>query len=236
MLSIGIYDQDELFREELSSHLKKNPWVTEVVMPRQVGLGARKEAAPDKKLDLVFLKLGSSSEERKKAVSLASELYQNDQNTAVIYLADSVQNWDEEIMLSDVNLAGFMTRPINERILNGYIEKVCSNKQQCSLLSVCVRGKQRYLRVDDILYIESDNHTAHIYMEGQHLVAYEKLSSLKERLPETFIQCHKSFLVNLRHIKSLESDRICLKSGQPIPVSKSQKAAVHRLFLASAQS
>lgn len=236
MLSIGIFDQDEMFREELSARLRSNPWVTEVVLPKQVSMITKTENRPEKKLDLVFLKLSGSQEESSRAVEMAQELYQNDQNTAVIYLADSVQNWNEEILLHDVNLAGFMTKPINEKILNGYIEKVRNNKQQATLLSVCVKGKQRHLRAEDILYIESDNHTAHIYMEGQHLVAYEKLSCLKERLPETFIQCHKSYLVNLRHIKSLESDRICLKSGTPIPVSKSQKASVHRLFLASAQA
>lgn len=43
-----------------------------------------------------------------------------------------------------------------------------------------------------------------------------------EQLPEYFIQCHKSYIVNMNEISRLERNGICLEQDIVVPVSKSR--------------
>ena len=75
-----------------------------------------------------------------------------------------------------------------------------------------------------------------------HLVSGEILKSLfirqsfEEETREiaqmrNFLQVHKSFLVNLDHVKRLTVDSIIMESGRQLPVSKTKAAKVKREYL-----
>ena len=42
------------------------------------------------------------------------------------------------------------------------------------------------------------------------------------RLPETFLQCHKSYIVNMNEIRRIERNRIIMTNETEIPISKSR--------------
>ena len=51
---------------------------------------------------------------------------------------------------------------------------------------------------------------------------YEKLSSLQRRVDSRFIQCHKSYLVNMDYVVGLQGNMLELCNGVQIPVSQSR--------------
>lgn len=83
----------------------------------------------------------------------------------------------------------------------------------------------------DVECIESDRRKVRIYVNGEVIEAYESLSGLAASLPDSFIQCHKSFLVNMDKIVEMRSDAIDLVSGRTVPVSQKRSRAARASFL-----
>mgnify|MGYP001325780316 CR=1 FL=1 len=91
--------------------------------------------------------------------------------------------------------------------------------------------------VNDILYLEAENRKAKIVtLENQ---GYHKfnLSEIENLLPsETFIRCHRSYIVNVQAIAEIQPDfhstfLLVMKNGDRIPVSQSYASYFRRQLL-----
>ena len=60
---------------------------------------------------------------------------------------------------------------------------------------------------------------------------YMKMDELEKILPEYFLRCHKSYIVNMNQILSLSSEGIVLESGKKLPVSRAKYREAKRRFL-----
>ena len=69
-------------------------------------------------------------------------------------------------------------------------------------------------------------------MQDQELVFSGTLSQLEEALPPEFIRCHKSFIVNQRHILSVDRTNavILLDNRMELPISRSYRKAFWEVF------
>lgn len=95
--------------------------------------------------------------------------------------------------------------------------------------SIVVKADYRthQIKLDDIFYIEALKDYVKFYLSGSEkpLLTLMSLSQLEERLPpERFMRVHRSFIVQLSKIESIERSRIIF-SDQYIPVSDKYKEA-----------
>ena len=69
-------------------------------------------------------------------------------------------------------------------------------------------GEEIALRFEQIVFLEQDNHLIRLVLSnGSQLSFPGKLDSLEEELPKpVFFRCHKSFLVNLAHVKGIDKE------------------------------
>lgn len=95
-----------------------------------------------------------------------------------------------------------------------------SASKEIAYLTISSQGMMVRIDTNDIRHIESHNHKIHIYTEEDIYIVYEKLSDVLNRLPEEFVQCHKSFLVNLNHVAAIEGKEVVLKEGKRIAISR----------------
>jgi two-component system LytT family response regulator len=82
----------------------------------------------------------------------------------------------------------------------------------------------------EIYYIESQNHIVQIHTIGEPITAYEQLASLMSLLPENFYCCHKSFIVNMNHIRHFQSSDILMKNGKLVPVSRARRIETREAY------
>ena len=80
---------------------------------------------------------------------------------------------------------------------------------------------------DDILYIEGMRDFQAIYTRSGRILASHSFQDLEKILPDDFIRCHKSYLVSLRKIESIEKDRIQI-GDQLIPIGESFKETFYK--------
>jgi DNA-binding LytR/AlgR family response regulator len=76
---------------------------------------------------------------------------------------------------------------------------------------------------NDILYVESMENYVKIIFAGKQLIAHQTMTSIEEMLPkDAFFRIHKSFLVNIYHIDSINGGRIFVGNHE-LPLSRHRK-------------
>ncbi|MFY0593667.1 LytTR family transcriptional regulator DNA-binding domain-containing protein [Roseivirga sp.] len=85
------------------------------------------------------------------------------------------------------------------------------------------------IKLEEIKYIRSDGPYLEFFLSKKEKPEVDRntLKSILEELPNTsFLQIHRSFIVNLNHVKSLFSNKIVLNDGTELNVSRSFKERV----------
>lgn len=84
----------------------------------------------------------------------------------------------------------------------------------------------RYVRVavEDIIYAEGMNEYLKLYLSsGDPLLTHTTFKQFNECLPEHFLQVHRSYVVNMNHVKEVERSILLMSNGAHISVSDSNK-------------
>ena len=109
-------------------------------------------------------------------------------------------------------------------------------KMQIRLVTFPFVEGERTLYTDNIIYIESQGHKCmFLYMEkeiGTYQI-YEKLDKIEEMLSGYgFLRTHKSFLVNMKHVRTISNYLVTLDSGEELPVPRLRFRKVKEAFVA----
>lgn len=100
--------------------------------------------------------------------------------------------------------------------------------------SLFVKVDYKYVRVSlsTIRYIKGYGEYLQIYTTSSNspLMTLSSFSSVKSKLPDNFLQVHRSFVVNMDAILSISKNRIVMDADTYIPVGDSYKEAL-QLYL-----
>ncbi|MDD6729115.1 MAG: LytTR family DNA-binding domain-containing protein [Eubacteriales bacterium] len=127
----------------------------------------------------------------------------------------------------------FIVKPMTEERVIQAIDKAISliqvERQFC--ISIVSKGEIRNLQLSRIRFVENRNRTLIIREQNLDCEVHMKLSELQKQLPDNFIRCHQSYIVNLSHIRELTLNGAELYSGEVIPVSRSKYSDTKKAFL-----
>lgn len=92
---------------------------------------------------------------------------------------------------------------------------------------ISVKSEYRMIRIllSDIKYIESSNEYIQIHrMNNEPITSLIRLKVIEEQLPKNkFMRVHRSFIVNLDHVKVIERNRIIFDHNIYIPIGEQHK-------------
>ncbi|MEP2447606.1 MAG: LytTR family DNA-binding domain-containing protein [Balneola sp.] len=143
----------------------------------------------------------------------------------------------------ELNVVDYLLKPFSfERFLKA-VNKAIGGKASSSQTSVSptiderpstifLRENKKYVQVviDDIQYIESSGNYIKVVVGKETITVRDKISGLLEILPDNeFIQVHKSFAIAIKHIKSIQGNRIFLDE-HIIPIGKVYKMNMNELL------
>ena len=78
-------------------------------------------------------------------------------------------------------------------------------------------GKIEKILHDELLYIEAMLNYAILHTETRKMIVYLTIKNLAEELPtDKFLKVHKSYIVNLSKIKSIEGNEISMSNSKVI--------------------
>ena len=162
------------------------------------------------------------TKERQEGIDYAYELNQRYPELQIIYMTEHAKKYSQHIFLKPVNLLGYLTKPVDLVILKKLLE-IAKEKQKQNdekRVTIMCRNHKQIFYLDEILYLESRAHRTMIHTYEGEEVCRDKISDLEQRMGDTFVRCHQSFLVNMKYIRRIENESFKLENGEEISISK----------------
>jgi len=136
----------------------------------------------------------------------------------------------------DLQVDDYLLKPYSfERFLQA-VQKACGSENIINLKKneagsfIFIKTDYRFVKVllEDIHYIEGMRDYRCIVTTNGKILTLTTFSELLSKLPEShFMRTHKSYIVSLKHIKSIERHRIYI-SDKIIPISESFREEFYR--------
>ncbi len=122
----------------------------------------------------------------------------------------------------------FLTKPFTKHELSQTLKEVIEYKKHLNPISKKLKIKQKLFiyeyDIKDILYIESFGKKLEIHLgKGSDIISGYSLKSVLEAIDDTsFIQCHKSYIINKNYIEKIDKSNkiIYLNNSNKIPIGK----------------
>lgn len=226
MLRVSICDDDVATLSQLEELVRQYLDPGELCLATYSGYG--EFLTTRQYVDLLFMDidLGDGC-----GIELAKEVKKTDSGTYVIFVTAHPEYVEESFEVEPVY---FLVKPIRpdsfRRAMERAMERLAAERQK-SRLTVTFQNRVSAVALRDISYIEFSVRSATIHAGTRVLRTYEKLSSLQQRVDSRFIQCHKSYLVNMDYVIGFQGNTLELCGGVEIPVSQSRAKVTRETLL-----
>jgi len=149
-------------------------------------------------------------------------------------------NTDRALEAFELGVLDFVPKPFSRQRLGQAIARVSGQGSSPSVLGyLAVRraGQVTLVPIDDVLYVKAADDYAELHTRDGHVHLHDKtLAKLEALLPEHFERVHRSYLVDLRHARRLDSEpgsryRLVLEDETEIPVGRTRVQALRERLL-----
>lgn len=222
MINAAICDDEKYFVDELHTRIK-NFFLDKRVEFRITEYSSGK-TLPENMTDCDLLFLDVKMEEQ-DGFKTAEILRKNGFSGCLIF---STVMKNDMYRAFEYEAFDYLVKPFSqhsfERTMERFLHTLRTNKKQ---IVVSRRGQKSIIRSEDILYCEVINRKVDLHLsDGSTVEFYGKISELEKSLCGGFFRSHRSYLVNLRHIMSYNSNEITVLGNGKIPLSRSRRPAL----------
>lgn len=124
----------------------------------------------------------------------------------------------------DVGAFQYLIKPVNpDRFTKVFLRAVqtrLDENRRNKTLTVRYAGITKTIALDQIYYMESQNHKIVIHLRDGELAYYARIGDLEEELQGQFFRIHKGFLINLAFVEEYNKTEVTMTNGDRIPISK----------------
>ncbi len=123
----------------------------------------------------------------------------------------------------EVQAYDYLVKPVDEKLFEKTMERCLASIQNASEDSLLVQKgyEGRIIREDEIVFCEIIDRKIYLNLaSGEILDYYERIEKLETKLDEHFFRCHRSYLINLRHLKGYKNGTAYMDNNKEVPVSR----------------
>ena len=134
----------------------------------------------------------------------------------------------------EVSAFRYLLKPLREREVFGVLTEVNRMLRQRKRETVIVaRGDEsRRIFMDEIYYIEGDNHHIILHLKDEAIRFKAKLKEFETQFKEPqFCKCHRSYIVNLKYAGRISREGVEMDGGATLPISKSRWDALNHCYM-----
>ncbi len=234
MLYIGICDDETYFISEEKEIIIK--YMKEKDCPCQIdtydsGI-AFIDSGTDVSYDILFLDISMA---KMDGIKLAKRIREYDDHVYIVFVTAFIDYSLEGYKVDAIRYVLKDSETLEKSMyecLDTIIGRMGSVEKKIEL--EFLEGK-KYIRPDDILYVESNLHklTFHVRGQGEEIYTmYEKLDQIERKFQNFhFCRIHKSYLVNLKYAQDMKRYEITLVNGEKICVSQPKYKEAREKFI-----
>jgi DNA-binding LytR/AlgR family response regulator len=141
----------------------------------------------------------------------------------------------------ELDIVDYLLKPFSFSRFLKAVTKASTNKQPEQLVPPGIKegcsrfflkGDKKYhqIQTDNIHYIEAYGNYTKVFTTQGMIISHEKISALEKSLPgQHFLRVHKSFLVAIDKISSIQGNQIYLESFR-VPIGQTYRSRVNQLI------
>jgi DNA-binding LytR/AlgR family response regulator len=155
-------------------------------------------------------------------ITMAEKLRKSGYSGEIVFLTGSNDYASQSYKVKAFDYLLKPPTPKSVRDILGALEKARKNTDRKGI-TIKTHGTTYFIMFRDISHAEVTGHNVHLRLvNGEEVKVY---TSFAEIVPELlsdrrFVQCHRSFIVNVSDIKTLSDRQIIMQRGEKIPISK----------------
>lgn len=235
MLQIAICDDEQFYREKIQTLLEKYLRKNNLGYTLHTFLSGEEFLSQNEnrvKYDIVFMDI---SMEALNGIETARQIRSFHSDTNIIFVTAFI---DYALEGYKVDAVRYLMKDTLDGALAECMDAVL-RKMRMAQVEFAFTDSVRKLYTDNILYVESRKHKS-IFFYMEHTESeiityqiYEKLDAMEEKLSEYgFLRIHKSYLVNMKHIRKINNYMAHLDTGEELPVPRRRFQSVKEAFVA----
>ena len=123
----------------------------------------------------------------------------------------------------EVQAYDYLIKPVDEKQFEKTMERLYASIQNASEDSLLVQKgyEGRIIAKDEIIFCEIIDRKIYLNLTSGEIVDYyERIENLETKLDNRFYRCHRSYLINLKHLKGYKNGTVYMDNGKEIPISR----------------
>ncbi len=171
-------------------------------------------------VDAVFLDIQFPGE--LSGLAVAKEIHSKNEYTPIVFITSHGEYAEEGYM---VNALRYLRKPISERAIAECMDILWRRweLQQTKCVMIELPSQVLQLPVQSILYVEVSGHYCMIMTTDSEQVYKLKLplDTIRKKLPaHLFVQCQRSFIVNLMYVRHMTNTNLRMADGTQIRIGR----------------
>lgn len=240
--SLCIVEDNDACARALESMIEDSPFAGSFslsVFNSRAALEGHLAAGGEVDVLITDINLGSDGAD---GIELVRELFPEGTKTQVIYVTGYIEYCTP---VYETKHTYFIAKPVAKGYLDDALRKSLENlsadaaaqadfdeaRPQGPSIVLKVRGRSIVVSCESIEFVESERRKARFNTADGPIESYCTLADAAEALPDTFFQCHKSFIVNMDKVVEIGKDGILMKSGAVVPVSQKRRRLAKEALL-----
>lgn len=134
----------------------------------------------------------------------------------------------------EVQAYDYLLKPITEKQFDKTMERLFTSIQNANEANLLIQKghESRIISIEDIVYCEIIDRKVYLHLSSSEILDfYDRIDNLEKKLNNNFFRCHRSFLINLKHLKSYKNGIAYMENGQEIPVSRLRSKTFSNVIL-----
>lgn len=199
--------------------------------------GSLREAmrfSKEEKGNLLFVADIGQDKQKEEELSLVRDVCVAHRDCYVVAMLSSLDDL-QRVMEQAIKLSGILLPPLKGSQLVETLKRIIRDYRQNNVAAgdenvLVAHSGGTAIRIphSSILYVEAQSKKLDIWTRRKCVSIYQSMESIQQELGESFMRCHRSYLVNRDAIQEVNfTDMvITLLDGIEIPFSRSNKAAL----------
>lgn len=177
--------------------------------------------------DLLFADIELKEAGGETGISLCEQIRANGFNNEILFLTAF-----KEYVFDGYNVRAFnyLVKPVTAEKISGCMKRFLEFHTK-SHYHLQDRSILIQIKFSDIMYISKDGNNTLIHTQNETYYERTNLSKIIDKLTHTFIQCHKSYIVNLSHVNSLSGYELLMTDGNRLTVGRKYLQKIRNALL-----
>lgn len=231
-MKFAICEDESFWQEQLKEMVKR--WAFQKKEPLEIKCFPDSESfrfcfEEEKDWDVLLLDIGMGKE---SGMELAEKLRRENEEVSIVFTTGYTEYMGRGY---DVGALQYLLKPVEEKKLFDCLDRALRmrERERKKLVFETAGQVKLSLSAADIWYLEACGHNCFLYTKDRCYELKMNMTAAERTLggERGFVKCHRSYFLNLRHVREIYREEIVLDDGRRVPMSRRMYQEVNAAFL-----